>query len=48
MNGRIARKIHKEVKSNATKTANSVLDALNKLPLKKRILFAIKLIFKKL
>ena len=48
MNGKISRKIRKEVKSNTTKTINFVLDGLNKLPLKKRISFAIKLIFKKL
>jgi hypothetical protein len=48
MNGRISKKIHKEVKSNISKTINDVFDNLNTLPLKKRISLAIKLIFKKL
>jgi hypothetical protein len=48
MNGRISKKIHKEVKSNTNKTITAVFDSLNQLPLKKRIQLAIKLVFKKL
>lgn len=48
MNGRISRKIHKEINSSVNKTVNGVFDGLNKMPLKKRLELAIKLIFKKL
>lgn len=48
MNGRISRKIRKEINSSVNKTVNSVFDGLNKMPLKKRLALAIKLIFKKL